>query len=279
MKTKLALTATIFLAGALIPAQAGDKDDVKNAIKKLSEKGNYSWTSTSKRPERPESDGGNSNRFRSGPTEGKTADGMIYLKSTRGDRTSESVAKGDKSARKGDEGWAVREPRTTTDAGGGDGQRRRSGRGFSTRNYRTPAVRAEELLKLVGELKKDGDAYTGALTEEGAKSLVSFWGGRSRGGGDGGGDAAERPQPTGVKATAKFWVKDGVLAKYESVVEGKIKFGDNERDLGRTSTVEIKEIGSTKIDVPDDIKKKLSAEEKPKAEEKKPAGDSKAAEK
>ena len=122
----------------------------------------------------------------------------------------------------------------------------------------------------VGELKKDGDAYVGELTEKGAKALVSF--GRSRGRGADGSDTPERPQPTGLKVTAKFWVKDGVLTKSESVVAGKIKFGEREFDLGRTTSVEIKDVGSTKIDVPDDIKAKLSAEEKPaeeaKAEEK-----------
>jgi hypothetical protein len=271
MKSKLLLTAAVLSAGSIISARAGTKDDVKGAIKKLAENGNYSWTSTTQRPERPDGDGGNTNRFRSGPTEGKTADGMIHVKRSRGDRSYESVSKGDKVARKGEDGWAVIEPRPATDAGGDDGQRRRgSGRGSSMRNYRPPTARADELLAGVGELKKDGDAYVGELTEEGARALVSF--GRGRGRGGDGGDAPERPQPTGVKGTAKFWVKDGVLTKYESVVAGKMKFGEREFDLGRTTSVEIKEVGSTKIDVPDDIKAKLSAEEKPaeeaKAEEK-----------
>ena len=200
------------------------------------------------------------------------------MKSTRGDRTSESLSKGDNAATKGEDGWALVEPRQGTDAGANDGQRRRGGRGSYLRNYKTPSVRAEELLEKVGKLKKDGDAYTGELTEEGAKSLVSFRGGRTRGG-NGGGDATERPQPTGVKVTAKFWVKDGVLTKYESVAAGRITIGDNERDLARTSTVEIKDVGSTKIDVPDEIKKKLSEQKKPDSDTKKPAEEKKAEEK
>ena len=280
-KHPLLLTASVFLASTLVPAQAGDKGDLKSAIKQLAKKGNYSWTSTSKRPERPEGDGGDRSRFRSGPTEGKTVGGLIHLKSSRGDRTFESLSKGDKAATKGDDGWALVEPRPSADAGGGDGQRRRGSRGSRgafLRNYKTPPVRAGELLELVGDLKKEGDVYSGELTEEGAKSLVSFWGGRRRGGGDGG-DAPAPPQPTGVKASAKFWVKDGVLTKYESVTAGKITFGDNERDLARTTTVELKEIGSTNIDAPDDIKTKLSAEDKPAAETEKPAKEAKAEEK
>lgn len=280
MKTNLLVTVMILIVGSFIPAQAGTKEDVKSAIKKLADKGNYSWTSTSKRPERPENAEDNNNRGRSGPTEGKTVGDMISVKSNRGERNFEFLTKGEKVAIKREDGWSLIEPRQSDDSTGTDDQdRERRLRGISSylRNYKTPSVRAEEFLAKVGELKKDGDAYSGEFTEEGAKSLVSFWGGRPRG--DDGSDAAERPQPTGVKASAKFWVKDGILTKYESVVAGKIIINGNERDLGRTTTVEIKDAGSTKIDVPDDFKNKLSTEEKPESEEKKPAEEEKPAKK
>ncbi|HIG84116.1 MAG TPA: hypothetical protein EYQ23_08645 [Verrucomicrobiales bacterium] len=280
MKKNLLVTMMILIVGSFIPAQAGIKEDVKSAIKKLAEKGNYSWTSTSKRPERPENAGGDNNRVRSGPTEGKTVGDMISVKSNRGERSFEFLIKGEKVAIKGEDGWSLIEPRRSNDATGTDDQdreRRRRGLSSYLRNYKTPSMRAEEFLAKVGSLKKDGDAYSGELTEEGAKSLVSFWRGRPRG--DDGGDATERPQPTGVKASAKFWVKDGFLTKYESVVAGKITINDTERDLGRTTTVEIKDGGSTKIDVPDDFKNKLSTDEKPEFEGKKPAEEGKPTEK
>jgi len=280
MKTNLLVTVMILIVGSSIPAQAGTKEDVKSAIKKLAEKGNYSWTSTSKRPERPENAEGNNNQGRSGPTEGKTVGDMISVKSNRGERNFEFLTKGENVAIKREDGWTLIEPRQSDDSTGTDDQdRERRLRGISSylRNYKTPSVRAEEFLAKVGELKKDGDAYSGELTEEGAKSLVSFWGGRPRG--DDGSDAAERPQPTGVKASAKFWLKDGILTKYESVIAGKIIINGNERDLGRTTTVEIKDAGSTKIDVPDDFKNKLSTEEKPESEKKKPAEEEKSAKK
>ena len=56
----------------------------------------------------------------------------------------------------------------------------------------------------------------------------------------------------------KFWIKDGLLTKYEFKVQGKVTIGGNDRDVDRTSTVEIKDVGSTKVDVPDEAKKKLS---------------------
>jgi hypothetical protein len=69
--------------------------------------------------------------------------------------------------------------------------------------------------------------------------------------------AAEAPE---AKGTVKFWVKDGQLTKYEFVVRGKITVGEAKRevDLSRTTTVEIKEAGSTKVSLPEDAKKKLS---------------------
>ena len=54
-----------------------------------------------------------------------------------------------------------------------------------------------------------------------------------------------------------FWIADGKLAKYQTHVSGTVSFNGNDRDIDRTTTVEISDVGSTKIDVPDDAKKKL----------------------
>lgn len=60
------------------------------------------------------------------------------------------------------------------------------------------------------------------------------------------------------KGNAKFWVKDGVLSKYEFHVEGTVTFNGNDREMNRTTTVEIKDVGTTQVQVPDEAKKKLS---------------------
>jgi hypothetical protein len=249
MKRNLLMTATTVFAVSLLPAQAETKDDVKNAIQKLSESASYSWTSTSKRPDGAEDRGG------SGATNGKTAEGLVYLSSTRGERTSETLLKDKKVVVKRDEGWSLVEPRPSGDAAPEQGQRRGRNFGRNYDDFKAPAAQAAELLEKVGELKKDGDVYVGELTEEGAKSLLSFGGGGRRGGGDG----AQRPAPTDVKASAKFWVVDGVLAKYETSLKGSISFNGNDRDLSRDTTVEIKDVGSTKIEVPEEAKTKLES--------------------
>ena len=49
-----------------------------------------------------------------------------------------------------------------------------------------------------------------------------------------------------------------MLSKYELKQQGTVRFGDNDRDLDGTTIVEIKDIGTTKIEIPDAAKKKLS---------------------
>jgi hypothetical protein len=90
--------------------------------------------------------------------------------------------------------------------------------------------------------------YTSDLTEEGAKTLQTF----RPSGSDGG------PSVSDAKGSVKFWLKDGALIKYEFKLKGLIKFGDNEFPNDRTTTVEIKDVGTTKVEVPEGAKKKLS---------------------
>jgi hypothetical protein len=104
------------------------------------------------------------------------------------------------------------------------------------------------LVKKTGELKKESDGlYTGELAPEAARELFHLLGRR----------AAEATEAQG---SVKFWIKEGQLSKYEFVVQGKITVGEDKRevDLRRTTTVEIKEVGATKVSFPDEAKKKLS---------------------
>jgi hypothetical protein len=53
-------------------------------------------------------------------------------------------------------------------------------------------------------------------------------------------------------------VKDGTLSKYQVKVQGTVSFNGNDRDIDRTTTVEIQDVGSTKVDVPSEAVKKVS---------------------
>jgi hypothetical protein len=255
MKRNLIMAFAIALAPTL--RAEGPADEVKAAAKKLAEAANYSWSTST-----PAREGGGNRGFGGGNSEGKIQkDGAACLKLTFGDRATEAVVKGGKAAVKTDEGWKSGEelaaaPRPEGGAGG-EGRRGRGagGGGFAARmaqNFKAPAVEAEDLIAGAKDFKKDGDAISGDLTEEAAKARLTFGGGRRGGGGGGGG-----PEISGAKGKVKFWVKDGVLAKYEVNVSGSFSFNDQTRDIDRTTTTEIKDVGSTKVDVPAEAAAKL----------------------
>jgi hypothetical protein len=232
MKRNMLLGAMSLFAGSLLAADSSPKDDVTNAAKKLGEKASYSWKTTVVVPE--------SSRFKPGPTEGKTEkDGFTYVTWKFGDNTTHVLIKGEKAAVSNPEGeW---QSLSEIDSEG-------PGRfvGGMVRNLKTPPVQAAELASHTKDLKMDGDAYSGDLTEEGATSYVRF--GR---GGDG-------STVSNAKGTVKFWLKEGVISKYEYKVKGTVTSNGNDREVDRATTVEIKDVGTTKVDVPAEAKKKLS---------------------
>ena len=218
--------ATVLAAFPLLAADPSPKDDVIAAAKALAEKSNYSWTATVVVPE--------SAQFKPGPTEGRTEkDGFTYVTMSFGDNLTEAVLKGEKAVVTNQDGdW-----QSASDLEGGEGRGRFLGR--MVRNLKTPAAQATELVGVTKSLKKEGDSFSGELTEEGAKAQFRF------------GTASD------AKCSVKFWVKDGVLSKYEFKVTGKVEFNGNEIDVDRATTTEIKKVGTTKVNVPDGAKKKL----------------------
>lgn len=232
MKTNLLTGSLLLMAGSLLAADP--KDAVTSAAKKLAESDSYSWKQTT------ENAGGGG--FGAGLVEGKSQkNGYTWLSMAMRDNTIEAVKKGNKGALKTQDGWKSLEEAIQGERGPGTFMARR------LQNFKAPAAQAEELAGKVKDLKQEGDAYAGELTEEAAKSLLMFGG---RGGGNG-------PEISGASASAKFWLKDGVLVKYETKVKGSVSFNGNDRDVNRTTTVEIKDIGSTTIAVPDEAQKKL----------------------
>lgn len=233
MKKLLVLCSSILVCGSLVAADSDAKSDVKAAAKKLGN--NYSWTTTPK----VQGGGGGGGNFRPGPTEGHTADGTVHLKMTFGERNPEAIKQGEKVAIKGEEGWQSADEL--------EGNRAFMARRFKT--YKAPAEEAQDLADKAKSLKKDGDAISGDLSDDGAKEFLTF--GRR--------PDSNRPGPKDAKGSVKFWVKDGQLTKYEYHVQGKVTGRDDqEMDVDRTVTTEIKSVGSTKVSVPDEAKKKLS---------------------
>jgi len=236
MKTKILFSTITLLAGSLLAATS-PKDEVISAAKALAGKPNYSWHQTVAVPE--------SSQFKPAPTDGKTEkDGYTQSALGFGPNNSDIFIKGTNAAvTSQDGGWQSLAELEADQQGFG---------GFivgQIRDFKTPAAQVVDICTNLTEIKKDGDAYTSDLTASGVQDLMPF-GRRGFGGG-------QAPAITGAKGSVKFWIKDGVLSKYETHLSGKMDFNGNDFDLERTTTVEIKDVGTTKVTVPDEAKKKL----------------------
>jgi len=227
------------LAAPLLAADSSPKDDVKKAAAALGSQTNYTWQATVEVPA--------DSPFKPGPTDGKTEKGgYTTLSFSFGDNTTEAVTKGTNGAVKTEDGWKTLAEAMKDNGDGGFNPTMFMAR--VVQNYRLPAVEAASLADDTKELKKDTNSISGDLTEAGAKEFLTF---RRRGnGGDG-------PTVTNAKGSVKFWVKDGKLVKYQYHVQGTVNFNGDDHDVDRTTTVEIKDVNTTKIVVADDVKKKL----------------------
>jgi len=235
MKKNILFGALFLMAGSLLAADSSPKDDVTAAAKKLADT-SYTWKVTQ--------DWGPNAPFTPGPVEGKADKDMTWLSTSFQDNTSIGISKGKKVVVKTDDGW-----KTAEELGDGNG-------GFDMnafmarrmQNLKAPAAEIVDLLSKTGELKRDGDVISGDLTKDGAESLLTFFGRRG----------ANRPGPKDAKGTLKIWLKDGSIVKYETKASGKVTNRDGEEmQTERNTTTEIKDVGTTKIDVPADAKKKL----------------------
>jgi hypothetical protein len=108
------------------------------------------------------------------------------------------------------------------------------------------------LIKHVKTLESpEAGLLSGEFTAEGAKDLLTF---RPRGG-------TPSPAPKNAKGSAKFWIKDGALTKFESRLQGAVAFAPDqeEQNLDMTRTVEIQNVGTAKVELPEAAKQKLES--------------------
>jgi hypothetical protein len=233
----LILTAAFVAAGSL---SAAPKDDVLNAVKKLADASSYSWSSSTTNLA---GGGGGRGGRGGGPLSGSASkDGFAFVTATGGQGNTEVALKGDKVAIKTPDGGAWQTVQEALDGGA-----RGAGR---YRTLKAPATEAKDLAEKAKDLKAAGDAISGDLGADAVGPLLAF-------GGRGGGGGNPPPAPANAKGSVKFWIKEGTLAKYEYNVQGTMDFGGNTVDINRTTTIEIKDVGTAKVNVPEDAKKKL----------------------
>jgi hypothetical protein len=67
--------------------------------------------------------------------------------------------------------------------------------------------------------------------------------------------------PLRAGGTFRLWVKDGVLTKYETTLEGVIRqdssAGRRDYPVHQTAVTTLSNVGTTKVEVPDAVRKKL----------------------
>jgi hypothetical protein len=232
MKKNLLFSTTALLSASLMVAYSSPKDDVINAATALGNQTNYTWQATVEVPADAQ--------FKPGPTDGKTEKGgYTTLSFNFGDNTTEAVTMGTNGVIKTEDGWKTLAEAMKDDGGGGFNPTVFLAR--IVQNYKTPAAEAASLADAAKELKQDTNSISGDLTEVGAKAKLAF------------GQATI----TNPKGSVKFWIKDGKLVKYQFHLLGSADFNGNNFDIDRTTTVEIKDVNTTKIDVAEDVKKKL----------------------
>ena len=233
MKQNILFVAIALVASSLLAADSTSQDAVKDAAKSLGAKDNYSWKTTIEF-------GGDTVGTIAGKTE---KGGATFLAMSRGDNGMDAVLKGDKGVLKLDEGW-----KTVSEVAGDSAQQgapRMVARMLQA--FKAPAAEAADLAGKTKELKSADGVYSGDLTVEAVKEMLQF-------GRRGGGTA---PEVAGAKGSVKFWLKDGALAKYEYNVQGTVTVNGNDRDVNRKNAVEIKDVGTTKVTVPEEAAKKL----------------------
>jgi len=236
MKTKLLFSAVAMLAGSLL-ADPTPGDVVTNAANALAGQPSYSWKQTVVVPD--------DSPFKPGPTTGKLEkDGYTDVSTSMRDNTIEFISKGDVAAvNTPDNGWQSLEDVTSDQQGPGRFL------GGLVRNFKAPAAQVLSLASSAAALTQDGGVISGDFTEAGAKSQIPF--GRRRGGG-------AAPEISNAKGSVKFWIADGALTKYEFKVSGTVSFNGNDRNIDQDTTVEITDVGSTKVTVPADAQKVLA---------------------
>jgi hypothetical protein len=224
------------LACALSAAESSSRDKIVTAAKLLGDKPNYSWSSFI----REEGDG------RSGQNPGFSGKvikgGPMCLISMAGATREGVYMNGQKGAAKGTAGWQ------TLDEIAKPG-------GFAAaivrylRSIKTPSAECGALGGELQNVKEEKGAISGDLKEASAKEYLEFYIPPYAG------QAA--PKIADPKGTAKFWIKEGMPTRYEINVECKVIRGDKESEYQRTTTVEIKDVGTTKLEVPEEAKQKL----------------------
>ncbi len=235
MKRIIVLGLIGMVANTLCAADSSSTEKITKAATAVGSK-NYSWATSTL-----EADG---SPGKLGTIQGKAEKGGVTcLSFSVGGLPVEVCMKGEKGTAKALEGWQTFDE--IAQAGGTAAAVVRY-----LRSYKTPVAETALLAGKVKEFTEADGAITGELKEDAVKELLLF-GARQR-------EGQEPPKTTEAKGAVKFWIKDGALTKFEIKVSGKVIAGERESNINRTTTVELKDVGTTKMEVSDEARAKLT---------------------
>jgi hypothetical protein len=110
----------------------------------------------------------------------------------------------------------------------------------------------EELGVIVGtgkDLRTEGEALTGSLSDVGAQLLLVR-------------DGQTEITPVRAAGTFTVWIRGGLVSRYQVNLEGviavKTKFGAREIAVHQSTMTVIKDVGTTRVDVPYEAEAKLA---------------------
>ncbi|MBI4659153.1 MAG: hypothetical protein HY735_09950 [Verrucomicrobia bacterium] len=137
------------------------------------------------------------------------------------------------------------------------------GPGLRFLRFKTPATRAVDLAAKARSLTEVNGVISAELIEEDAQQVLP--------------PSVQANRPTPIdgsvpkvsveffqpdlsgKVLVKFWVKDGALTKYQYRYQAIMRFLRERRAFNRTVTIEISNVGTTEVSVPEEAIKKLSS--------------------
>ena len=232
MRTKIVFGAAVLLAGSLMAADSTPKDDVIAAAKKLGNESNYTWRTTVVVPEDAQ--------FKPEPTDGKTEkDGFTHVKMSFFNNPVQIVVKGKKAAFTDQDGaWQA-----ASNAEGEEGPGQFMA--MFVRNLQTPADEVSGTRRLREGPEEGRRRLCGRPFRGRRQSQTGLQRQRS-----------DRHQPEGLGEVLAQGRSGYEVTKSKSKARSNGTTTNYEND--RTTTVEIKDVGKTKLEVPDDAKKKVS---------------------
>ncbi|HWB05089.1 MAG TPA: TIR domain-containing protein [Verrucomicrobiales bacterium] len=216
--------------GGEVVGPAGDYVNLLKAAVRQLRASSYTWTST------PESSpGGGSSTVIRGKVDKENTVLEQWMEGSRISR--ESIRRGDKSLVKTEKGWISSRPT----AGAAKGNRS----GGWERVKTGSTLPEEDVMTFVAGVKKwtkEGDVFAGELTADAARVLDA---------GQPANTAANPLSPfSDFRGSAKVWLRNGALAKYEFVIDLKFTSTAGTKDVQRKRTIVISSVGTTSVEIP-----------------------------